>query len=653
MGSACMSCVVCSALPVFPGLVATLQHHGAPRQKNEARRGNPLGRAVPAAGKRRGRPLPPVRHRGGPTASPSGQRGDGGDEIVAAFLEIRVLVEAGRGRRQQNGVARLRLGRGARHGAVHGFADLVRGLAHLQREVARRMADQIGLGDVTQMRRQRGDAAVLAQPAGDPADAAEGLQRLRGAVDIGRLAVVDEGDTAALGDDLAAVGQPLEAVERLLDQPWRQASARAARHRRRRRSGGCAGPAGRGCRAGRCWPAAGPCGSRTGTPLARAPTSPGRSSLRVAEIADQPRIRAGLGDLVGQKAALCLVHADHRTVRPALGEEPPLGREIAAQPAVAVEVVGAEIGENGHVGGQRAGQLCLVGAEFQHHHAAIAGRVDVQHAAADIAGQLALHAGMNQAVMDQRGRGRLAVRAGHRDYPRRHVVGFPCRQRQRGEKQPDIVVHRHQRVPGRGDGRVRRRVEMRDAGRDDQRGEPINRAGRGEVVEHKALRRGGLARLGAVVPDHRLGAAGGQSARRGEPGPAEPEHAHSLAFMADHRDHRRTPFCPPLSCRRPSGAASAAGDGRTGALPRTQRYLGKKDRGDRGGPSRNHVRPAGTTGSAEPASRLGVRAAIDGQVESLPCCTQAGPLGNIQPPRPRASRKRRFRRRPPGRRRGS
>ena len=73
---------------------------------------------------------------------------------------------------------------------------------------------------------------------------------------------------------------------------------------------------------------------------------------------------------------------------PALGEEPPLGREIAAHAAVPVEMVGREVEEDRDVGLQRPGELDLVGGELQHHDHAVRGRVEVEHAAADVAADL-------------------------------------------------------------------------------------------------------------------------------------------------------------------------------------------------------------------------------------------------------------------------
>jgi hypothetical protein len=86
--------------------------------------------------------------------------------------------------------------------------------AMVQRDLARRAADDIGLHHAPQMRRQRREAALLHLPPHDPADAVIGHQRLRRAVGVGGLAVVDPEHARPLGHHLAAVRQPLEAVRR-------------------------------------------------------------------------------------------------------------------------------------------------------------------------------------------------------------------------------------------------------------------------------------------------------------------------------------------------------------------------------------------------------------------------------------------------------
>ena len=94
-------------------------------------------------------------------------------------------------------------------------------------------------------------------------------------------------------------------------------------------------------------------------------------------------------------------------------------------PAVAVEVIGREIGEDRDIGRERAGQFGLVGGKLEHDDPAVAGRRDVEDAAPDIAGELAFPAQRLQRVVNEcRGRG-LAVRAGDGDDLGRDLVAVP------------------------------------------------------------------------------------------------------------------------------------------------------------------------------------------------------------------------------------
>ncbi len=160
-------------------------------------------------------------------------------------------------------------------------------------------------------------------------------------------------------------------------------------------------------------------------PLAREDRPARSGQLAVDRHPDHPIVARSLGQLPGQEPPFGLVHADHRAVGPTLGEKPALGGEIAAHAAVPVQVIRGQVGEDRDVRGQRAGKLGLVARQLQHHHPALARRVDVQHAAPDVARKLAVAPRLGQDVMDQRRRGRLAVRAGHRDHPRRRLEPLP------------------------------------------------------------------------------------------------------------------------------------------------------------------------------------------------------------------------------------
>ena len=227
---------------------------------------------------------------------------------------------------------------------------------------------------------------LFLQPATDPADARKSGQRLDGGVHIGGLAVVDEGHATDFGHPLAPMGQPFEAVKSGLDlfrrQPQRAAGAIGA--------GGIlvvmrAGQAGdRAQIDGGNLPSL----AHLRQPaLARHQIPAGTRQLGLRDT-DHARIARPFGQLVCDILPLDLVHADHGAIRPTLRKKPPLGCEIAAHAAVAVQMIGRQVDEHRHIGRQRAGKLDLVGTQLQHHHATIFGRVDIQHTAPDIAGQL-------------------------------------------------------------------------------------------------------------------------------------------------------------------------------------------------------------------------------------------------------------------------
>src|SRR5215203_1013139 len=123
-------------------------------------------------------------------------------EDLAAVDEVAELIEAGAGRRQHDGVARPRLGRGGFDGAVHGAGDLERhGAAERGLEVAGRLADQVGAaGLAADHGRQHGEVGVLVAAAEDQVDGAVGepLDGLQGGAGVGALGVVIEEDAGPL-----------------------------------------------------------------------------------------------------------------------------------------------------------------------------------------------------------------------------------------------------------------------------------------------------------------------------------------------------------------------------------------------------------------------------------------------------------------------
>ncbi len=225
------------------------------------------------------------------------------------------------------------------------------------RELLRRLADQIGLGDPAEMRAQRLDAAGLGPAAGDPADALEADQRLFGGVGVRRLGVVDEGHAARDADALHAVGEAGEAGEPLLDLAGREADGAAGR------PGGAGvlvvvpaqqAPARPACRqAAICLP-------RHSVRWLRFMKTERASPRGRSRDRDQHRVVADRGEI----APLGLVDADDRGLRRADLEEAPLGGEIAADAAMPVEMVGREVEEDRDIRREPAGKLDLIGAEL-------------------------------------------------------------------------------------------------------------------------------------------------------------------------------------------------------------------------------------------------------------------------------------------------
>ncbi len=285
---------------------------------------------------------------------------------------------------------------------------------------------------------------------------------------------------------------------------------------------------------------------------------------------DHPVIGRPLCELVGEVAAFGLVHTDDRTVWPTFGKEPPLGREIAPRPAMPVEMVGRQVGEDRHIGRERAGEVGLVGGQLEHHDLAIARGCDVEHAQPDIAGKLRRAACGGEDMVDQRRCGGFAVRPGDRDNARRGVEIVPLLRGEGAEKEANVIVHRHAGCPGSGDGRVRRGIEMRDAGGGDQQADAGVVLHAGEVTQGQPFGLRGGAPGCAVIPDHRQRPARTQGAQRGAARTAEAQDGDGLAVNSLHRDHH----CPPRTVAWPGGRRGALPPG-PAALP--PGYLWPKD----------------------------------------------------------------------------
>ena len=185
-------------------------------------------------------------------------------------------------------------------------------------------------------------------------------------------------------------------------------------------------------------------------PLRAKTCQPGPAELARRRDGDHRIAGAGLlAHGVGEKPPLVLVDPDDRPRRPALGEEPPLRREIAAHAAVPVEVVGREVEKDRDVRLQRPRQLDLVGRELEHHHHAVRRPDRGRGRLGRCCRPPAPAARPRQQVREQRRRRRLAVRAGDADDLRHPVELVPVRRRERAEEEADVVVDRDARRPRR------------------------------------------------------------------------------------------------------------------------------------------------------------------------------------------------------------
>ena len=81
---------------------------------------------------------------------------------------------------------------------------------------------------------------------------------------------------------------------------------------------------------------------------------------------------------------------------------------------MALEMVGREVQPDRDVGAEAARQIELVGRHFEHVGAPLAGRLEIERGAADIAAD-GDRTGDREHVAEQRRRRRLAVGAGDRD----------------------------------------------------------------------------------------------------------------------------------------------------------------------------------------------------------------------------------------------
>ena len=235
---------------------------------------------------------------------------------------------------------------------------------------------------------------------------------------------------------------------------------------------------------------------------------------------------AALDQLGIDGARRLVVDADHGAVADLLaGEDVLLGGDIARQIAMAIDVVGRDVEPHRDMGVEGLQQFELVGRQLQHVEAALAQRRQVERAAADIAADLAAHAGLGEDMADQRRRRRLAVGAGDGDEPRL-VLG--------ARQQLDVADDRLAGGARRGGHGMRLGKGAGNARADDQRGDarPVDARGVGDVQPGL---RGGIARGGVVVPG-RCSRCRPPSGRVRSPGRSAPAPARRTTNLSGCRD---------------------------------------------------------------------------------------------------------------------
>ena len=345
----------------------------------------------------------------------------------------------------------------------------------------------------------------------NPVDARERGQRGRGRGRIGRLAVVDEKHPVLRRHPLHAVGQADKAFQTRLDNLVGQAQIAHRAHGRR----------------------------GIGAVVRALQRGPLRLVAGQFHPVDERECRA-----IGGKAQHVLVHlglhVDQREVAHGLHpEQSRLGGDIALETVVAVEMVGRDVEQDGHVGVDPLGQVDLVARQFEHIDAACGQRLLFEDRLADIAAHQRGNARLREQVIGQRGGGRLAVGSGDRH----HAV---CRQACAClRKQFDVADHRHpRRARMGGDGMA---VE-RHAGRDDDAriAGQINRQRIGQ--RHPPFE--GHARFLARVPRGHLRAAGQQRFDRRHARAGKAQHGITLSGKGGRDDHRT------FSVARPSSAST-------------------------------------------------------------------------------------------------
>ena len=227
-------------------------------------------------------------------------------------------------------------------------------------ERLRRLADQIGLGDLMEQGAQRADAALFGPAAEDPIDIVEAQQRLFRRIGVGRLGIVDVEDFAAAADLLHPVRETGESLQALLDELKLEIHAGRAPPPPRRRSGHYACRAARECRRDRRSDSSGAVG------LADEPRAFENDAVRNRRMMDRdrhdgPALRA---QLLGDAGADVVIDTDDGDI--GLGDEPFLDLGIMFHRPMPVEMIGRDIEKHAEGRIERGRKIDLERRAFDH-----------------------------------------------------------------------------------------------------------------------------------------------------------------------------------------------------------------------------------------------------------------------------------------------
>src|SRR5262252_6724227 len=468
-------------------------------------------------------------------------------ELIAAHLEIAVLVERGASRRQQHDrlgdIGRLGVGGSQldrpleRAGNYMGHAS-----RELGGEVGRGLTDQVGLAHAREEARERGNAPGLGLAARDPENVGEAGERLCGGIRVGCLGIIDEQHAVLAADLFHAVGEARKRNQALLDRLNRKPE-------RERRAGGT-GCVLRVVHAAQRADAADMGNGALGTVHGLHDRFALHVKPRAQRLAhgDASELFARPLDAVSRRRAPRIVDADDRdAVRLHAGDQPLLHRGVVRERPVAVEMVLADVEKNTDRRIERGRKVDLIGRALDHVRARLLRRRQREDGGADIAADLRVAAGRAQEMRNQRRGGRFAVGAGDGDERRVRCARPPF-----AAEQLDVADHLDGGGAGERRGPMRGGMRERDARREHERGNsrPVH-------LPQVGSRDAGARRLEhgvcVIVPADDVGAACEQRARTRQSRPAQAEDGDLLSGKDGDGDHHRS-----LSVDSPTSASTTA-----------------------------------------------------------------------------------------------